>query len=779
LDKSEQDHSKISEIFKILSNPVNLEIVMFLSISPTYPRELSRILGRSETDISRRLKRLEKLGIVRGEWIRISGGTARIYRLTVKDIRLDLAKGKIVINGKSVDASVDLSCGIPPRISDTIVGRQKEFKEIVADKWKTLYLWGPVGIGKTLLASKSLSEDERVFWHTVKKWDGVIAVARKIACALGSLGKKELLAVTSKPMPDPSDVIEQTIESLKGSGLTLVFDDFHNASKELEHYVLRIASSPDRYKVVVISREPPKVFPMEKGFKVMKLTPLDKKMVTSIARRVSGTNVDPEKVYEATSGHPLLAKLYGISLKYRDVDYWIGAYKSILSTIMAGLDSVEKELFTIIAIFPEPLSEDILRKMIRRGIKRPLRSLVSKGLVYREGPGYTTHEFLKSIVRKSVEQPELLNEYVESLWREGYLSMFQAIRYYHTVKDYDRIATVVRKRIETSDPSCMEVLSDYRMIVEEAVENIRDERLKSYILFDLGLVSRLSGSHKAESYFTEVYQLSRLFNQTDLQVRALAYRGFERISAGDLRGAIDDLVIAESLLGEVKDPTIAYIVYANLAKLYSLQGDFEKASEYVEKGKDAAMKSMDYGSILWSLLGEATIYELKGDYNNANQRLLNAKRLSKVLGLWYQELHIGIRISQVLMSMGEYEEALIQIDDTKKLAEKYYMRVLIPWIDSIRATTLAALQRYDEAVSICNDLESYRDLNLAQKVIMYSSCASVYASKGDFDRAKEYARKACKADARQYRTLSRAYYSHLSSDVQRALSTCETHRRSG
>jgi len=772
LEKSEQEQSKISEIFKILSNPVNLEIIMFLSISPTYPRELSRILGRSETDISRRLKRLEKLGIVRGEWIRVSGGTARIYRLTVSDIRLDLAKGKIVIDGKSIDASVDLSCGIPPRITDELVGRVKEFNEIVANEWRTLYLWGPVGIGKTLLVSKSLSGEEKVFWHTVREWDGVIAVARKIACALGSLGKKELLAVASKPMPDPSDVIEQTIESLKGSALTLVFDDFHNASRELEHYILRIASSADGYRVVLVSREPPKAFIMEEGFKVIRLSPLDKEAVALIAKRAAGAEVDPDEVYEGTSGHPLLAKLYGISLKYRDVDYWIGAYESILSSIMTGLDPVEREVFTIIAIFPEPLSEDILGKMIKRGVKRALRRLVSRGLVYREDSGYTTHEFLKSIVRKSEEQPELLNEYVDSLWRDGYISLFQAIRYYYTVKDYDRIATVVKKRIETNDPSCMEVLSDYQMILEETVEKIRSERLKSYILFDLGLVSRLSGSHMAESYLTEAYQLSRLFNQIDLQVRALAYRAFQRISEGNLKGAMEDLVKAESLLGEVKDSIIAYIVYANLAKLYSVQGNFEKASEYVEKGKEAASKSKDYGSILWSLLGEATIYELKGDFNSALERLLNVKRLSEALGLWYQELHIDIRISQVLLSMGEYERALDQINDTKKLAEKYYMKVLMPWIDSIKATVLAALRRFDEAISICSELEGYGDMSLAQMVITYCSCASVYAAKGDMDKAREYAQKACRADTRQYRTLSRAYYSHLSSEVRRSLGTC-------
>jgi DNA-binding transcriptional ArsR family regulator len=74
-----------SEFLSILSDDIMVKILVMLSSSPSSTRGLSRVLGVGESSISRRLKSLERLGIVEGRWV--SSGGLHIVELHINASR--------------------------------------------------------------------------------------------------------------------------------------------------------------------------------------------------------------------------------------------------------------------------------------------------------------------------------------------------------------------------------------------------------------------------------------------------------------------------------------------------------------------------------------------------------------------------------------------------------------------------------------------------------------------------------------------------------------------
>jgi predicted transcriptional regulator len=57
-----------SSILKLLGNKVNAQIMVMLRGNPLSPRDLSEHLGKDEADIVRRLRAMQKSGLLRSDW---------------------------------------------------------------------------------------------------------------------------------------------------------------------------------------------------------------------------------------------------------------------------------------------------------------------------------------------------------------------------------------------------------------------------------------------------------------------------------------------------------------------------------------------------------------------------------------------------------------------------------------------------------------------------------------------------------------------------------------
>ncbi len=77
-----QQHDDKLQILKLIGNSVNAKIITIIRRYPTSPKDLSIELGKNEADIVRRLKRMEKYGLVQGKWGKRLDENVKLYRLT-------------------------------------------------------------------------------------------------------------------------------------------------------------------------------------------------------------------------------------------------------------------------------------------------------------------------------------------------------------------------------------------------------------------------------------------------------------------------------------------------------------------------------------------------------------------------------------------------------------------------------------------------------------------------------------------------------------------------
>lgn len=81
---------ELAAIGRVLRNPVNVAILTRLTAAPTHARALARVLARSEGDIQRKLRALEKAGLIAGAWRHRGGATVKEYQVTGRTLHMSL-----------------------------------------------------------------------------------------------------------------------------------------------------------------------------------------------------------------------------------------------------------------------------------------------------------------------------------------------------------------------------------------------------------------------------------------------------------------------------------------------------------------------------------------------------------------------------------------------------------------------------------------------------------------------------------------------------------------
>jgi len=111
------------EAVKFLTNDLVIRIFVTLCTEPMNTRGLSRILGVYESIISKKLKAMEKLGLVTSKWVRIKGKNVKLYypRTDSYSIRVGVHGVEIVYGSREL--------GVPkqyraPSTEKIFVGRE-------------------------------------------------------------------------------------------------------------------------------------------------------------------------------------------------------------------------------------------------------------------------------------------------------------------------------------------------------------------------------------------------------------------------------------------------------------------------------------------------------------------------------------------------------------------------------------------------------------------------------------------------------------------------------
>ena len=114
--------------------------------------------------------------------------------------------------------------------------------------------------------------------------------------------------------------------------------------------------------------------------------------------------------------------------------------------------------------------------------------------------------------------------------------------------------------------------------------------------------------------------------------------------------------------------------YNNIAQAYVKFGELEKASYYVNKAIQLAIKHNQQFSLTYSYTWLGQIYGKRGDRENAIKYMQKALGISKLLKYSFREMEINLHFTNVLKQFGDYEAAMGTYSRYSKLRDS--LRVL-------------------------------------------------------------------------------------------------------
>jgi predicted transcriptional regulator len=401
----------IRKLTKLLGSDINLKILAVLSLGDNYPREISNLINVDETDISRRLRKLERMGLVSSYWGRIGGKNVKFYNLAVKNINFKFELGRLKIElpvGTHEEAIVAPFTSMPSQLF--LVGREAELSKMAASSKPIILVWGPPGIGKTSLVSYYLrthARDKPVYWHFSSSRDNLHELIIRIGSFLSYLGFKELLRVNKS---DKSSLPQVLSEGLRATGSILVIDDYHLLPKDIRNFFNRLVENYELERIIIVSRVKESSLPFWRGcIDEIHLGPLSKDQTLELIRKSSPpdmmlTEADIELIWSLSRGIPII--IYSIlnSLTRREELEEIG--RSVLESYYNGalseyLERKYRVILEILGLWKDWIRADYICKALdhtETTCEWILMKLSSTGLIERRGDYIRLREFLHNII---------------------------------------------------------------------------------------------------------------------------------------------------------------------------------------------------------------------------------------------------------------------------------------------------------------------------------------------------------------------------------------------
>ncbi|WP_337861746.1 AAA family ATPase [Nitrososphaera sp.] len=429
-EEEERAAGESEVLLKLMGNKVNARIITLLRRQPLSPRDLSRYLDKKEGDVVRRLKAMERHGLVKGSWGTRLGQNVKLYSLTTHDISVKLARdglqvrysGKGRAEGRKVSAAkADAESGVgepsaAPYDASPIVGRGAELKLLSDSRASFFFISGIAGIGKTSLARKFVQQQQqqqqqeagasRVFWHTFKEIDTLAYLVGRLALFLSKNGAGGLLShlddddesagrggsnnngVAAATGPESLEILTADLNRLRNC--ILVFDDYHRVRDEkisvlLRHLQLKLEPGN---KALVLSRSKPPFFLDNARSKELTLSglPLDEseEMLSSfrigdsadVVAAAGKSSSAVNGIWKRFAGHPMAMKMFCMLAREREVGGGgAGETKKPPENISAGelLAYFRKEILELLSQdeLSVLMSLSVFRTPVRIGALRP------------------------------------------------------------------------------------------------------------------------------------------------------------------------------------------------------------------------------------------------------------------------------------------------------------------------------------------------------------------------------------------------------------------------
>ncbi|MBU7018901.1 MAG: tetratricopeptide repeat protein [Theionarchaea archaeon] len=731
-------------ITKLLADETNITILLLLRTQPLHCRKLSTILGKSESQIARRLSQLERAGILESEWV-YRESNIKVYFLKTDSISIQITNEGIGITyspaQKEKFFALESIFQVDIPGMDTFIDRESQLT--LLDKSPFVVLTGIAGIGKTSLASfyaRKLKDErsKKVFWHTFSELDSIFFVAKKLAVFLSTYGYLQLLDYLKADGSDLRVVEALLKDAMDSPDFAFFFDDYHFLTDDSMDQLFNQLKRVSEGKICVISRSRPSFVSVFDDTHEIRLEEMGNEAVSQLleSKGIQFHGEALEKVAEKVGGHPLALELLCQAVHEGGFDTIIdeipaseiGTY--LWDEIYSRLSPDEQQLLVVLSIFRNPVSISAVTHVYPLPHARTvIRQLLRKSLLKRVDGGYVHHAVTRLFCLRLLHDQDNLHRKAAEyyLGKETSHSIMEALHHLLEAKAYEKGADVILEHHE------MLINEGYAQKLLFFCEKMDFLPLYNNLLLEVeGTIHLLQGEYdKAIQCFAvplkeqDLVKASLYRRLGETYERKREYRKAEELFLQGLQTAND----------MVEEGTIL----VRLAAVYAGGGEPDKALSCCEEALARFSESGYKRGIaqVHSQMGE--IYRFRNT-DKALDLLSSSLEISNKIGDVREAASTLVTMGNVLYERGQTDEAVEYYQKSLNISESIGDMVGIARCCNNIGVKYAlewkwphAMDYYRRTLSICQKIGDKKGISFA-----YSNLGRAYSRFGMWEKALEY-----------------------------------------
>lgn len=741
------------ELLKTLSNKTNLEVINLLKNEPSYPRKISEILGMQEAYVSRILSQLEKVGILRSQWV-YRERNVKLYFVDTKEINITFEPEGLKIFLKSrerneLSISYDAFTFEVPEVHG-FVGREREMEMLETSP--LVVIEGMAGIGKTYLAAryiqKAQKEGKKIFWHTFTEIDSFHYLINKISVFLNNFGYSNLLEYVKQEGKDPR-VLSSLVQQGIAENMVLCFDGFQNVRDEKIITLFTLFKNV-RGKIVTTSRErPPFLTLSRRDIAEIHLSALSEEETRDLlqSRGITLENGFLKKAYVRLGGHPLILDMFCEAVRQKEAKDMLESLPEsrvedfLCSEILDKLSEKDRELVDCLAMFRVPASPYIMKTVYKKGqFWTVLKGLEKRMLIKKQEGSYSLPSMIREFTYEEISnKKELHEEIAASYLREGTPEgLLEAMYHYLQAGEQEKAAEIIS---EFQDVDLIErgYLSSYMEILTQFSREKVPAELWCPIADARGRILTLYGDLKnALKEFEEILKTAKEVECEKDYARALRQLGTIYVFHGDWKKAhtcFEESLHLQERLGNYKEMVG---IHADTGNLFLKQNQFKEALSHFEAGREIAEKIGYRSGVSRMLRHIGSIYYYQDQFDTALQyhkkSLELAEKSLDVRGIAANYNDLGL----IYFYEGEFGEALEWFKKDLEISERISdMKAKISSYGNLGMVYAElrengkAQEYYEKALQLAEELEDpYYTTYLKMKM------AHLLLQKGEVEKAR-------------------------------------------
>ncbi len=680
----EKEISYYLEFIRTLSSELVIRILLVLSNKYSYPREIAEILGVDETTVSRKLKKLEKYGLVESKWIKVGNKNVKAYSLVSDEIILKLSplNLNIILGERKTGIDVNILSNYSTRVPRVygFINRRKELNVLKNPSNRSIYIWGLSGIGKTWLVTKYVSEENTpVLWIDLNESTTLYNVLWRIASFLSKLLEEEFAKNMYLEYITEDNLVNYL--SKLNVKFIIVFDGYERIhSTETREFIRNMLfHRNNNIKIIVISRFlDNELLKTSDKVIVLKLNEFTYNDIKAFFEK-RGLVIHEKyiKVVEKlTSGIPLLINVFVNVLKHSDVGVdeldkvseFSTVKKSLIKQIVEGLSTYEKELIRLLLLTGSPTPFSLIEYVIgRKKSREALLKLMYRGLINVQGENVYLHPIIHPHISEFVNEPfrknyyRKIGEYYKKKCNSFYCKL-KALDYYIRSGLYADAVEVLDKRLRSNQLDFATYSKNYLGLINKIDLSKIDWRGKTIVFCEKGIIEILLGYYdKALKDLDNCLKKAVVLKDQVYRVQALLSKAYIYAEIGRLDDSEKLVSKVEYSLAKNSEihgiETLYYMLYLLKASIENIRGEHKKALANIFYGLELlnSINNPEYYALILLHLGYT--YTLLEDYDKALKYLSKSKRIFRFLGNTYFVYLTDILIANAYVYKGLLQEA--------------------------------------------------------------------------------------------------------------------------